>query len=50
MKPATDSAAKRPKKPLPKRPQRKVTPGPMPIPDEKTARFLKAVKGLKGIL
>ena len=50
MKTTSDSVAKRPKKSVPKRPRHKTTSEPMPIPDEKTARFLKAVKGLKGIL
>jgi hypothetical protein len=50
MKTATDTIAKLSRKPAAKRPHRKSEGKPMPIPDEKTARFLKAVKGLKGIL
>ena len=49
-KTATDTIYKQPRKPVAKRPHRKTEGKPMPIPDEKTARFLKAVKGLKGIL
>ncbi len=50
MKTAATIVAKPPKKHAAIRPHRKSSGKLMPIPDEKTARFLKAVKGLKGIL
>ncbi len=50
MKTAASIIAKPPKKHAPLRSHRKSADKPMPVPDEKTARFLKAVKGLKGIL
>ena len=50
MKTVTVSVAKQPRKHVAARPSPKIAAKPMPVPDEKTARFLKAVKGLKGIL
>lgn len=50
MKPAAAAIAKPARKHATARPARKTAAKPMPVPDKKTARFLKAVKGLKGIL
>ena len=50
MKAAAATVATQPRKHAAARPSDKKAAKPMPVPDEKTARFLKAVKGLKGIL
>lgn len=50
MKTTSDSPARQQQKLAGKRPHRKDAAKQLLIPDEKTARFLKAVMGRKGIL